>query len=250
MSGPFGPRDGAPEPPEERRPPQEPEKPRERLKRPEPPKKGVGGFGPNTTWIVGVVAVLFIVYITYNTITTDAPGSRGVTEGSRLPPFVAPLALANLKCKTADGDIKDCDANVQTSPRKGIPQACAAHRDGAMNSCDMVKNGPVVLAFLVAPSQRCIDQIDLVDRVAPRFPDVQFAAVAIRGDRDDVRRLVRRHGWKLPVAYDHDGAVSNAYAIAVCPTITFARRGGKVAHTTLGDAGSAEVVRNIESIRR
>ena len=38
-------------------------------------------------------------------------------------------------------------------------------------------------------------------------------------------RAIRERGWKLPVAYDHDGAVANAYAVAICPTITFARRG-------------------------
>ena len=35
------------------------------------------------------------------------------------------------------------------------------------------------------------DQVDVLERVRRRFPDVGFAAVSVRGDRGDVRRLVR-----------------------------------------------------------
>ena len=49
------------------------------------------------TWIVGVAAVLALAYITLNTLGTDAPGSRGVPNGERLPPFAVPLALSNLE---------------------------------------------------------------------------------------------------------------------------------------------------------
>ncbi len=51
------------------------------------------------------------------------------------------------------------------------------------------------------------------------------------------------------MAYDRDGAVSNTYAIAVCPTITFARRGGVVTDTLLGAAEEAEVARRVEALR-
>ena len=43
----------------------------------------------------------------------------------------------------------------------------------------------------------------------------------------------------MPVGCDHDGAVANAYAVAVCPTITFARAGGKVVADTLGCQAAA-----------
>jgi hypothetical protein len=123
------------------------------------------------------------------------------------------------------------------------------HQPGVLNVCDAARKGPVVLAFLAVRSDRCLRQVDLLDRLRPRFPDVQFAAVAIRGDRDVIRRDIRDRGWRLPVAYDRDGAVANAYAVAVCPTITFARRGGKVETTTLGEASEREIVRDIERIR-
>ena len=96
-----------------------------------------------------------------------------------------------------------------------------------------------MLAFFATRSTRCERQVDVLERVRRRFPDVGFAAVSVRGDRGDVRRTVRRRGWGMAVGYDHDGAVSNAYAVAVCPTITFARRGGKVAGTSFALLGEA-----------
>jgi hypothetical protein len=118
-----------------------------------------------------------------------------------------------------------------------------------LNSCQLAARGPVALAFFATRSQRCEDQVTVLDRLRPRFPDVGFAAVAIRGSRADVRALVRARGWRLPVGYDRDGAVANAYAVAVCPTITFAYRGGKVAGTSLSDLNAAGVERWLRRIR-
>jgi hypothetical protein len=106
-----------------------------------------------------------------------------------------------------------------------------------------------VLAFFATRSQRCERQVDVLERVRRRFPGVGFAAVSVRGDRGDVRRLVRERGWGMAVGYDHDGAVSNAYAVAVCPTITFARRGGVVADTTFSLLGEAALAREVQRLR-
>jgi hypothetical protein len=192
------------------------------------------------TWIVGVIAVLLVAYVTINTITSDGPGSRGVRAGTRLPPFAAPLATSDLVG----------DANVLLKAGDEVPRACDVRGPRVLNSCQLAERGPSVIAFLVTRSQECVDEIDRLDRLQARFPGVQFAAVAIRGDRGDLRRLVRRHRWTLPVAYDRDGAVANAYAVAVCPTITFARRGGVVAHETLGTASEAELTRRLRELTR
>jgi hypothetical protein len=232
--GPFG-RRREPAPPRE-----EPEPPRHRPGPPRPP----AGIASNATWIAAAVIALVLIYVTINTLRTDSNGSRGVPIGQRIPPFAAPLALADAKCSGGE----ECDANVQTRARKGIPAACDVHGPNVLNSCELTRR-PLVLAFLVAPSQKCIDQIDLLDRLRGRFPDVQFAAVAIRGDHGDLNAIIRRHGWKLPVAYDHDGAIANAFAVAICPTITFARRGGEVVDTTLGTASEQEIVADIRSVR-
>jgi len=198
---------------------------------PGPPRPPAGAS--RYTWIVGVVAVLALAYITLNTIGTDAPGSRGVPKGEKLPPFAVPLALSNL-----EGD-------AQVDPAK----ACKVRGPRVLNSCQLAERGPVAIAFFATKSDRCERQIDTVERVRRRFPDIGFAAVSVRGDRKEVRRQTRERGWGMPVGYDHDGAVTNAYAVAVCPTITFAEKGGKVVSTSFSLLGEAALAKRLAAIR-
>ena len=211
--------------------------------RPGPPRPPAG-TASQATWILGVVVICVLAYITLNTLRTESPGSRGVQPGTQIPPFAAPLALANAKCGG-----EECDVNVLIKGREGVPKACDARGPDIINSCDLVKKGPLVLAFLAAPSKRCIDQVDLLDSLQERYPRVQFAAVGIRGDHDKLNGIIRERGWTLPVAYDNDGALANAFGVAICPTITFVRRGGEADKTTYGVAGEAEIVRELERLR-
>lgn len=174
--------------------------------------------------IVGVLVFAAMVYIVLNTLRTEGPGSRGVPAGTTLPAFAMPLALSGL----------DGDANVSE-------RACTVRGEDILNVCELYEEGDVVLAFFVESSGRCDDQLDTLDRVRERFPDVRFAAVAIKGDRERLRRTIREHGWTLPVGYDRDGAVANSYGVAVCPTITLAERGGEVVRTLLGSQDEQEL---------
>ena len=182
--------------------------------------------------LVGLLAFAAMVYIVLNTLRTEGPGSRGLPVGSKLPAFAVPLALSDL----------DGDANVSG-------RACSVRGAQILNSCELVRRGAVVLAFFAEPSERCDDQIDMLDRLRRRFADVQFAAVAIRGNRQRLRGRVRERGWSLPVGYDRDGAVANAYAVAVCPTITLARRGGTVARTLLGSQDERTLTAAVQELR-
>ena len=227
--GPFGVRDRGEEPPPRPAPPPP---------QPEPPPRR-----STVTWIVGVAAVLAIAYITLNTIRTEAPGSRGLDPGDPLPPFAAPLARSSL----------DGDANLATKPNQGGQgdrPACEVRGPDILNSCQLAEKGPVVLAFVAARSEQCDRQVDILDRLRADYPDVSFAAVAIRGDRDDLRRTIRRRGWGLPVAWDRDGGVANAYAVAICPTVTFAYEGGKVEGTSLALIDGVELRSRLEKLRR
>ena len=115
---------------------------------------------------------------------------------------------------------------------------------------ELAERGPVALAFVATRSETCERQVDALDRARADFPDISFAAVAIRGDRDDLRRLIRRRGWTLPVAYDHDGGVANAYAVAICPTVTFAYAGGRVEGTSLSLIDGAALRARLEKLRK
>jgi hypothetical protein len=182
--------------------------------------------------IAGVLALAILAYISYNSLQTEGPGSRGVEPGRELPAFAAPLALSEL----------EGDANVSD-------RACDVRGEDVLNVCELAERGPVALAFFAEPVERCDAQIDLLDRLRPRYPDIQFAAVAIRGDRDDLRRRVRERGWGMPVGHDRDGAVANAYAVAICPVITFALRDGEVQGTAFGSQDERQLVARLEDLR-
>jgi hypothetical protein len=177
-------------------------------------------------WVVGAIGVVVLAYITLNTLRTEGASSRGPEVGTRLPAFAMPLA----------GSGSDADANIAThagSGPEGAHPACSVRGAQILNLCQLVERGPLVLAFFALRSERCERQIDVVDRVAARYPGVGFAAVSVRGGHDELRRTQRERGWRIPVGYDRDGAVANLYGVAVCPLVTFARRGGEVALTSL-----------------
>ena len=52
-----------------------------------------------------------------------------------------------------------------------------------------------------------------------RFSGVQFAAVAVRTGPAAAAKLVHRHHWTIPVAYDRDGGVGESDGIVVCPLV-------------------------------
>jgi hypothetical protein len=186
-----------------------------------------------------VLAVLIIAYITFNTLRTEAPGSRGIAAGDQMPPFAMPLATSGI----------DADANVAERAGEGATHAaCDVRGRGILNVCELYERGPVALVFFAEPSEECKEQVDALNAVAAGFPDVQFAAVSVRGNRDRVREAIRKRGWKLPVGWDRDGAVTNAYAVGLCPTITFARRGGRVAATTLTYQDEAALRRRLRTL--
>jgi hypothetical protein len=188
-------------------------------------------------WIAGVAALVILAYIGWNTLTTKSQGGAGLPPGAVLPAFAAPLATSGL----------DKDANLFAKPTGGFPAACDVRGPEVVNSCRLARRGPVVIAFMIVPSKRCERQLTLLDRLRARFPRVGFAGVAIRGSRDDVRAAVARGGWRIPVAWDRDGAIANAYAVSVCPTIVLARR-GRVVRSLVGVRGEAALARQIGAL--
>ena len=182
-------------------------------------------------WVVGVAFLAWLVYISLNTLRTDSPGSRGVPDDAPLPAFAAPLALSDL----------NGDANIAARPDQGAAgerPACRVRGRRILNSCQLAERGPVVLTFYASRAGKaCPRQLDQLERARRAFPGVEFAAVAIRGDRGNLRRTIRERGWRFPVAYDRDGQVANLYRVAGCPTTTLAYPGGIVMHSYLGLLG-------------
>ena len=198
---------------------------------------------PRYGWFLAVVAFALILYVSLNTLRSDHVSSRGPKADSRVPPFAAPLALGDV-----DGDVNV--ARKAGEGEAGDRPACSVRGPGILNSCELAERGPFVLAFLATRGTECTRQLDVLERARAAHPEVQFAAVAIRGDRADLRELVRRRGWRFPVAYDHDGILANLLGVAVCPLITYALPGGIVRESTVGEVSAGELDRKLAGLER
>ena len=169
---------------------------------------------------VGLLALLILALITVNTIVTKPNGDKGIEPGHPLPPFAVPLALGSVVG----------DADVATSADQGaagrVP-ACQERGPQILNVCQLYERGPVVLALFV-DSGSCPAVVSDLQALVPSFPGVQFAAVAIKGQRAALRRLVHTRGLSLAVGVDRDGALAGLYKVATCPQVTFAYPGGLV----------------------
>ena len=170
--------------------------------------------------IVGVLGIAILVAITINTALTKPNGATGIPPGQRLAPFAVPLALSDLEGY----------ANVATHARDGSAgekPACSVRGARIFNVCQLYEQGPVVLALFV-DSGSCPGILDDMQKLEPSFPGVRFAAVAIKGDRGQLRGLVRSRGLTFPVGIDKDGALAVLYKVASCPQVSFAYPGGVV----------------------
>jgi hypothetical protein len=194
-------------------------------------------------WLVAAAAFALIAYVSLNTLRSDHVSSRGPKPDSRVPPFAAPLALGDI-----EGDVNV--ARKAGEGEAGSRPACSVRGPGILNSCQLAERGPFVLAFLATRGTKCTRQLDVLERARAAHPDVQIAAVAIRGDRGDLRALVRSHGWRFPVAYDHDGILANLLGVAVCPLIVYALPGGIVRESTVGEIDGRALDRRLDALEQ
>jgi AhpC/TSA family len=198
---------------------------------------------PRYGWVALAAAAVALAYITLNTLRSDGNGSRGLRVGDRVPPFAAPLATGGVQ-----GDVNVARRAGQGSA--GDTPACRVRGPGILNSCQLAERGPFALAFVATRGAQCTRELDRLQRVGGRHPGVQLAAISIRGDRDELRGLVRRHGWRFPVAWDHDGVLANLFAVAVCPQVTYALPGGRVQSTSLGELRDVQLDRRLGALER
>jgi hypothetical protein len=182
------------------------------------------GSRPRTTprygGIVGIVALVILVLITVNTLVTKPNGVKGLGPGEQLPPFAVPLALGSL---SGDADT----ARHADEGSAGRVPACQERGAQILNACQLYEGAPVMLALFVDGGS-CPDVLSDMQALAPSFPGVRFAAVAIKGERAKVRKLIGSHALTLPVGLDSDGALAALYKVATCPQLTFVYPGGEV----------------------
>ena len=174
---------------------------------------------------VGLFAIFLVVLITINTLVTKPNGAKGIARGAIVPAFAVPLVTGHLVG----------NADVATRPNQGaegnVP-ACQERGPEILNICELYERGPVVLALFIYSSS-CEAILGDMQAIAPSFPGVQFAGVAIKGDRRALRSLVQKRALAFPVGLDEEGILARFYKLASCPQVTFVLPGGVVESAAL-----------------
>jgi peroxiredoxin len=212
----------------------------ESARRPEVPRPG-----NKYAWLVGILMLMALAVLLFvQTIPNSGEGLEGPPVGKRLKAFAAPSATGAIR-----GDANVCQK--EPCPKQaGAAPACELVSKDVVNVCELRKR-PLVLTFIFDRGADCYPQVDRTERLRGRLAGVQFATVFFsRKERDEIRRLVEARGWTQPVGVDEDGAVANLYGVGGCPTTIFARAGGRVVDTKLGNITEPELLRRAERLRQ
>lgn len=187
---------------------------------------------------VGVAVVILAAFAAVNILRSGDDVILGTNEtdrGSPLPEFAVPELLGS-----AEGDANiyqdDCETAANPCPeaQRRVP-ACEIDEPEVIRVCDLFDR-PLVISFWFTGGADCLPAQDLVDEVAGEFEgEANFLSVDVRDDREEARRIVEQRGWRIPVGYDADGAVSNVYRVGGCPTVAFAYPGGIFSEIKLGN---------------
>lgn len=212
---------------------------------PKPPTTP-SSFRPGARYsaLVGLVFIGLIAVAAINAAGTDEGVLLGSQEvrGEPLPEFAVPDIRGSLDL---DANIAqdDCETSRNPCPAKDRrTPACEIEPDGAIRVCDLFDR-PLVISFWFTSPRGCVDSQDAVYELAQEYRSrANFLSVAIRGAREEVKRIAQEHGWKVPVGWDRDGAVSNVYRVGVCPTVGIARPGGIYDSVLIGLDATPEAV--------
>jgi hypothetical protein len=205
---------------------------------PEGERRDAPAPGRRCSTFVGIAFVVLIVIATFNTIGTEEGGILGTSDSDRgfpLPEFAVPDARGALE---GDANVyqDDCASSANPCPAddRRTP-ACQVDLQGAIRVCDLFDR-PLAISFLFLRGSQCLAAQDAFDRVAARYRGrVNFLIVDVRDDRGELRDTIEERGWRVPVGYDADGAVSDLYRVGVCPTVQYAYPGGIFEGADFGD---------------
>ncbi|MGH2913159.1 MAG: TlpA family protein disulfide reductase [Solirubrobacteraceae bacterium] len=167
---------------------------------------------------IALLGVLLVVVFTLHTAFGSHKGASGLRAGQRIPPFAAPLAIGG-----PAGEVNV--ATHRDEGQAGKRPACQVRGVGILNICQLYEHRPVVLA-LFFDAGSCAGVLDDLQRLAPSYPRVEFAAVAVKEDPGSVARIVRSKRLTIPVGVDPDGRLGGLYTMVSCPQITFVSPGG------------------------
>lgn len=216
----------------------EPRRPGEESRQAEPPRPGV-----RYPVMVGIAFVLLIGYATLNSVRTDEGGLLGADEDERgraLAEFAVPNVRGDLE---GDANVyqDDCETSENPCPEeeRRVP-ACRIDPAEALRVCDYFDR-PLAISFWFTGAADCLAEQDAFDALARRYGDrVNFLSVNVRDEIEEVRAIVAERGWRVPVGWDRDGAVSNIYRVGLCPTLALAYPGGVLHDARIGSESFTE----------
>lgn len=201
------------------------------------------------------VALIFLLVIAVAAIHTLSGDSGEDTLGLDrqpanwpLPEFAVPAAAGGLE---GDANVAqdDCESSAVPCPSDAEREpACRITTSETIRVCELF-NRPLVISFWFNQGTDCASQQDVVDQVYRRFRGrVNFLSLDVRDDRGTVHELVRRHGWKMPVGYDRDGAVAALYHVALCPTFAYAYPGGTLQSSSFSELSAAQLEARVREL--
>jgi hypothetical protein len=189
----------------------------------DPPDMGIAGarYGRYVVILAAILLVAFTVHVAL----TSHRGTTSIRPGTRIPAFAAPYALGG-----PPGEV-DIATHANDGQAGKVP-ACSERGTAILNICELYERGPVVLA-LFFDAGSCTGILDDLQQLAQSFPQVSFAAVAVKEQAASVAREVRSKHLTLPVGVDAEGRLGELYAMVSCPQITFVYPGGVVQSAAL-----------------
>jgi thiol-disulfide isomerase/thioredoxin len=196
------------------------------------------------TIAVGIVFLVVLIVAGINVGSNSQRGVVGLSEGDPLPRFAAPAATGNL-----DGD---ANINQDDTGGDGKHRTAACQVEGpptqVVRICDFFDKPLVMVAWFSRGCGTCKSQLNTVEKVRARFPNVGFVGLDVGESRKDAEKKVRDNDWRFPMAVDRDGAVSNLYRVGVGPLTFFAYPGGISMDTRAGELDERELVTRIRSL--
>lgn len=191
--------------------------------------------GARYSRIIAALAIVFLIGAGVNTLLTKRNGAAGRIPGEKAPPFAVPRLDGHL-----DGD-PDIARHKDEGENGNVP-ACKERGREILNLCALYEQGPVVLALFVDKGS-CPRVLQAMRTVAPSFPQVSFAAVAIKSNRAELADLKRYGPMPFPVGFDRYGVLASLYEMATCPQVSFIYPGGVMQSAALLNTPSTATLR-------
>jgi hypothetical protein len=204
--------------------------------------------------VVGLLFGAVVVIALLNVGGNEDGGTLGLDKQPPrwpLPEFAVPVAASQLE---GDANIAqdDCETSQVPCPTEARrTPACRVPGADAIRVCDFFDRPLVISFWFTKGGGDCVEQQDAVDAVYERYRGrVGFLSLDVRDDRDTVRDLIRQRGWKMPVGYDHDGALATLYRVGLCPTFAYAYPGGTLQSAGIGELTAAQLGARVRSLLR